>query len=78
MVSSRWLGHGHGRSRCLQFAAEDEDECFDRQFNKHERLGDEIVPPAHGRAGPALEIVEAGDEDDRRLAVRGHVPQPGA
>src|SRR5450756_592238 len=56
---------------CFKAAAHDVHERFDGEFDEQKGLGDEIVSAAHGGTGAALEIVQAGDEDDGRFGVAG-------
>ena len=53
-------------------------EGLDGEFDEEKRLGDEVVAAAHGGVGAALEISEAGDEDDRGLFVTVETAQLGA
>src|SRR5258706_9111830 len=61
-------GQGTRSRRGLLFrggpSAQDINQRLDRQFNEQERFGNQVVAPADGGVGAALEIRQAGDEND--------------
>src|SRR5689334_14653492 len=58
--------------------ADDVGKRLNRQFDEHERLGDQVVATAEARFCPALKVRQAGHKDDWRGLVGRHRPNLGA
>src|SRR5688572_9298692 len=67
-----------GKPALNKAVAEDVSECFDSQFNEHERFGNQVSATAEARFRAALEVREARHENDRRGLVARESANLGA
>src|SRR5262245_12107872 len=66
---------GDSHSSDAQLAFENILQGFYRQFHEQKGLGNEVVAAAERGAGAALEVGQAGDEDNRSSGVSGEGAQ---